>query len=117
MKSIIYFMIGYKKIEGGMLMKYIMQNINAYTGELLREMNYGDFSQTMACIEYYEKVKKNRDKNEATIVLIDSEKKMWDAEYIGYSIDESKMHEGIIIYISFFKVRLRPQKVHFDKVK
>ena len=38
---------------------------------------------------------------------------MWNAEYIGYSIDESKIPEGIIIYISFFEVRLRPQKVSF----
>ena len=25
-----------------MLMKYIMQNVNAFTGEILREMHYGD---------------------------------------------------------------------------
>lgn len=93
-----------------MLMKYIMRNINAFTGEVLKEMNYGDLTQTMACIEHYENVEKNRDKNQATIVLIDGEKNMWNAEYIGYSIDESKMHEGVIIYISFFEVRLRPKK-------
>lgn len=98
-------------------MKYIMHNINAYTGEVLREMNYGDLTQTMACIEHYENVEKNRDKNQTTIVLLDNDKKLWDAKYLGYSIDESNKHEGIIIYISFFKVRLRPQKVNFNKVK
>ena len=56
-------------------MKYIMQNINAFTGEVLRESYYEDLNQMIACIQHNENVEKNRDNTQSTIVLMDSEKK------------------------------------------
>lgn len=96
-------------------MKYIMRHINAFTGEVLRESDYGDFSQTMACIKHYEEVEKNSDKNQDTIVLIDSDMKLWDAEYINYFINESQIHKGVIIYMALFKVRKRVKQVNSNR--
>lgn len=84
-------------------MKYIIRNINAYTGEVLKEMQYDDLNQMVSCVEHYENIEKNRDENHATIVVVDGEKRIWDAEYIGYLIDEGKMNEGIMICISLLK--------------
>lgn len=92
-------------------MKYILQTVNVYTGDILGVNNLiSNYTQLKQCIKGYEDVERNRNGNHSDIVLLDSEKRMWDAEYVIYTVDESKMDEGVIIYNALFKVKSREKK-------
>ncbi|MFJ8266655.1 hypothetical protein [Peribacillus asahii] len=85
-------------------MKYIMQNINAYSGQVLRETEFKDQMKIDTFIRHYERLDSKLNQ-EMMIVLIDKDKEAWNAGYLGYVVDNTKEDAGIISYKFVFKVK------------
>ena len=104
-------------------MKYIMQYVNVYSNEVMREVVHNNTAHIFNCIQGFENAEKNREtfKNKLNkkdiMVLIDSNRKMWDAEYLSYRVNEDEKNDGMIYYRLHFKVRIREVQINFDKIK
>ncbi|USK71788.1 hypothetical protein [Peribacillus asahii] len=98
-------------------MIYIAQDINADMGEVLNEVQCNKLEYMLSCIQHYEEVERNRNKQEAAIVLLDKERKMWDAEFLNCTVDKRQKSKGKVIYRLLFKVKKRERQMDSYKVK
>ena len=83
-------------------MEFVMQNVNVYTGEVIREAIYDDMDVIKSSIaSYTENVK-----NKMGIILIGEAMEIYEAEYLNYIVDESEKKNGRVNFRFFFKVEL-----------
>lgn len=83
-------------------MEFVMQNVNVYTGEVIREAIYDDMDVIKSSIaSYTENVK-----NKMGIILIGEAMEIYEAEYLNYIVDESEKKNGRVNFIFYFKVKL-----------
>lgn len=83
-------------------MEFVMQNVNVYTGEVIREAVYDDMDVIKSSIaSYTENVK-----NKMGIILIGEAMEIYEAEYLNYIVDESEKKNGRVNFRVFFKIKL-----------
>lgn len=94
-------------------MEYVMQNINAYTGEVIRESSFENMDIIRSSINSYLDIKEKGIRG--GIILIGYEMQTWVAEYLSHSIDESTKSEGRIVYKFLFKVKMTEKQIKMKR--